>query len=233
MRATQPCALCRRPTLCPTMLCAPVRRYKAALRACPTAPPEVRLGIAACSLKLGNTGTAELAYQRVLDLAPDCTPALLGLAVLKLHVSSDEQVRRQVALQAGPGTGVPAGKRLPSLVNARVARLPPRTALLVPSSMQHAAIHLAFLKLPINTCTLRCARRACGRGRACWPRRLIRILTTPLCCCCWRTSACARALRTRWARQGRQGRFWCVSEEVACLACRLLHAAGALACCCA
>mgnify|MGYP000166683701 CR=1 FL=1 len=67
--------------------------YKAALRACPTAPPEVRLGIAACSLKLGSTGTAELAYRRVLDMAPDCTPALLGLAVLKLHVSNEGQVR--------------------------------------------------------------------------------------------------------------------------------------------
>lgn len=66
--------------------------YKAALRSCPIAPPEVRLGIAACSLKLGSTGTAELAYRRVLDMAPDCTPALLGLAVLKLHVSSEEQV---------------------------------------------------------------------------------------------------------------------------------------------
>jgi len=41
---------------------------------------------------MGSTGTAELAYRRVLDMAPDCTPALLGLAVLKLHVSSDEQV---------------------------------------------------------------------------------------------------------------------------------------------
>ncbi|PRW61484.1 RNA polymerase-associated CTR9-like protein [Chlorella sorokiniana] len=72
-----------------------LKLYKAALRACPTAPPEVRLGIAACSLKMGSTGTAELAYRRVLDMAPDCTPALLGLAVLKLHVSSDEQGVRE------------------------------------------------------------------------------------------------------------------------------------------
>lgn len=68
--------------------------YKAALRACPTCPPEVRLGIAACCLRLGSTVKAEAAYKRVLELEPDCTPALLGLAVLKLHVSNEEEVRR-------------------------------------------------------------------------------------------------------------------------------------------
>ena len=67
-------------------------RYKAALRACPSCPPEVRLGIATCCLKLGNTVKAELAYRRTLELSPGCTPALLGLAVLKLHVSADEEV---------------------------------------------------------------------------------------------------------------------------------------------
>jgi Flp pilus assembly protein TadD len=72
------------------MLAAP--RYKAALRVCPSCPPEVRLGIAACCLKLGHTAKAEAAYRRTLELAPGCTPALLGLAVLKLHVSDDDQV---------------------------------------------------------------------------------------------------------------------------------------------
>lgn len=70
-----------------------LRSYKQALRTCPSCPPEVRLGIAACCLKLGSTEKADLAYRRTLELAPNCTPALLGLAVLKLHVSSDEQVR--------------------------------------------------------------------------------------------------------------------------------------------
>lgn len=69
------------------------RSYKQAVRDCPSCPPEVRLGIAACCLKLGNTEKAELAYRRTLELSPNCTPALLGLAVLKLHVSSDEEVR--------------------------------------------------------------------------------------------------------------------------------------------
>jgi RNA polymerase-associated protein CTR9 len=53
------------------------------------------LGIAACCLKAGNMEKAELAYNRTLQLLPNCTAALLGLAVLKLHVSSKEQVRHQ------------------------------------------------------------------------------------------------------------------------------------------
>jgi cytochrome c-type biogenesis protein CcmH/NrfG len=51
----------------------------------------VRLGIATCCLKLGNTQKAELAYRRTLELSPDCTPALLGLAVLKLHASNEDE----------------------------------------------------------------------------------------------------------------------------------------------
>jgi len=77
-------------------------RYKQALRSCPSCPAEVRLGIAACCLKLGNTQKADLAYRRTLELLPGCTPALLGLAVLKLHVSNDEEVRRgSTAMQHG------------------------------------------------------------------------------------------------------------------------------------
>lgn len=76
----------------------PCCRYKQALRSCPSCPPEVRLGIAACCLKMGNTDKAELAYKRTLELAPDCTPALLGLAVLKLHISSEEEVRGGVGV---------------------------------------------------------------------------------------------------------------------------------------
>lgn len=72
-----------------------LRLYKQAVRDCPSCPPEVRLGIAACCLKLGNTEKAELAYRRTLELSPNCTPALLGLAVLKLHVSSDEEGVRE------------------------------------------------------------------------------------------------------------------------------------------
>lgn len=82
------CAACWAP-----LACTPCRSYKQALRTCPSCPPEVRLGIASCCLKLGNTVKAELAYRRTLELSPNCTPALLGLAVLKLHVSNEEAVR--------------------------------------------------------------------------------------------------------------------------------------------
>lgn len=70
-------------------------RYKAALKSCPACPPEVRLGVAACCLKLGGTAKAELAYRRVLELSPDCIPALLGLAVLRLHTSSEDEGVRE------------------------------------------------------------------------------------------------------------------------------------------
>ena len=73
------------------LLAACACRYKQALRSCPSCPPEVRLGIATCCLKLGNTQKAELAYRRTLELSPDCTPALLGLAVLKLHASNEDE----------------------------------------------------------------------------------------------------------------------------------------------
>lgn len=96
----------------------PACRYKQALKACPRCPPQVRLGIAACCLKLGNTHKAELAYNRVLELAPDCTPALLGLAVLKLHIAADEEVRWRarspwgLGAQEAPPVGLQADRQL-------------------------------------------------------------------------------------------------------------------------
>ncbi|KAL4854380.1 RNA polymerase-associated protein CTR9 [Chlorella vulgaris] len=75
-----------------------LRLYKLVLRTCPSCPAEVRLGIAACCLKAGNMEKAELAYKRTLQLLPNCTAALLGLAVLKLHVSSKEQDMREGSL---------------------------------------------------------------------------------------------------------------------------------------
>lgn len=71
------------------------RRYKQALRECPSAPPEARLGLAACHFKLGNLRRAVAAYERVLQLAPACTPALLGLAVLKMRFGAGEEELQQ------------------------------------------------------------------------------------------------------------------------------------------
>eukprot|EP00887_Chlorella_sp_A99_P005280 scaffold1.g5280.t1 len=69
--------------------------YKQAIRACPAAPAEARLGLAVCFFKLGHLAKATAAYERVLDLQPACTSALLGLAVLKMHWGASEQDRRE------------------------------------------------------------------------------------------------------------------------------------------
>ncbi len=61
--------------------------YKRALRAFPSAPAPVRLGIGACQYKLGDFKTAKLAFQRVLKLDGMNVEGMLGLALcdLSLH----------------------------------------------------------------------------------------------------------------------------------------------------
>ena len=51
----------------------------------PAAPAEVRLGIAACNYRLGSFSKSKLAYERVLQIDPQCCEALLGLAVLSFN----------------------------------------------------------------------------------------------------------------------------------------------------
>ena len=55
--------------------------YKRALRAFPSAPAPVRLGIGACQYKLGDFKTAKLAFQRVLKLDGMNVEGMLGLAL--------------------------------------------------------------------------------------------------------------------------------------------------------
>ena len=69
--------------------------YRNALRNYPSAPPEVRLGIAACQLRLGEVSKAEGAYRRVLELDPMCTQALLGLAVMELAVGASAEATQR------------------------------------------------------------------------------------------------------------------------------------------
>lgn len=59
--------------------------YRKALRLQPNCPATVRLGMGHCFFKLGNMEKARLAFQRALDLDPDCVGALVGLAILDLN----------------------------------------------------------------------------------------------------------------------------------------------------
>ena len=58
-------------------------------------PPEVRLGIGACQLRLGKVSKAEAAYTRVLELDPGCTQALLGLAVVEFSITDNAEATRR------------------------------------------------------------------------------------------------------------------------------------------
>jgi hypothetical protein len=68
------------------------RSYSQALAECPSCPAEVRLGLAACYFRAGEVGRATAAYERVLELNPNCVQAMLGLAVLKLTVDATSAV---------------------------------------------------------------------------------------------------------------------------------------------
>ena len=73
--------------------------YRRALRAFPTAPAPVRLGIGACQYKLGDYKTAKLAFARVLKLDDRNVEAMLGLALceLSLHDIRSQQHLDSVA----------------------------------------------------------------------------------------------------------------------------------------
>jgi RNA polymerase-associated protein CTR9 len=72
-----------------------LRHFCNALRTFPNCPPEVRLGIAACYLRLGEVPKAEAAYRRVLELDPGATQALLGLAVMELAVGASAEATQR------------------------------------------------------------------------------------------------------------------------------------------
>jgi len=70
--------------------------YKKALRTNPGCPASVRLGMGHCFLKLGNTDKARLAFERALDLDPNCVGALVGIAILQLNDQQPDQIRSGV-----------------------------------------------------------------------------------------------------------------------------------------
>jgi len=67
--------------------------YKKALRTKPDCPANVRLGMGHCFLKLGNVDKARLAFERALELDPDCVGAMVGIALLQLNSQEPEAIR--------------------------------------------------------------------------------------------------------------------------------------------
>lgn len=72
--------------------------YKKALRTNPNCPAAVRLGMGHCFMKLGNQEKARLAFERALQLDPQCVGALVGLAILKLNIQEPEEIRNGVQM---------------------------------------------------------------------------------------------------------------------------------------
>ncbi|XP_076339000.1 RNA polymerase-associated protein Ctr9 [Tachypleus tridentatus] len=72
--------------------------YKKALRTSPKCPAAVRLGMGHCFYKLGKHEKAKLAFERALQLDPQCVGALVGLAVLELNLKSSESIRNGVQM---------------------------------------------------------------------------------------------------------------------------------------
>jgi RNA polymerase-associated protein CTR9 len=69
--------------------------YKQVLMLNPACPPEVRLGIAHCYGAMKLPERAREAFQRVLDLAPDNTEALAGMAVIDMNATPEAELPKE------------------------------------------------------------------------------------------------------------------------------------------
>ncbi|KAK3762672.1 hypothetical protein RRG08_059019 [Elysia crispata] len=72
--------------------------YKKALRTNPTCPASVRLGMGHCFVKLNRLAKARMAFERALQLDPNCVGALVGLAILELNSKTQESIKNGVQL---------------------------------------------------------------------------------------------------------------------------------------
>jgi RNA polymerase-associated protein CTR9 len=61
------------------------RLYREVFALNPSPPPAVRLGLAYTSAKLGQSAVARKAFERALELDPECVEALAGLGVLECN----------------------------------------------------------------------------------------------------------------------------------------------------
>lgn len=71
---------------------------KKVLRSNPNCPADVRLSLAHCFLKLGNTEKARLSFERTLELDPKCVGALVGLGIMKLNSECFSDIKLGVHL---------------------------------------------------------------------------------------------------------------------------------------
>ncbi|XP_029341274.1 RNA polymerase-associated protein CTR9 homolog [Acyrthosiphon pisum] len=72
--------------------------YKKVLCSNPQCPVDVRVGMAHCFLKLGNTEKAQLAFERAMQLDSKCVSALVGLAIMKLNGENPGDIKLGVNL---------------------------------------------------------------------------------------------------------------------------------------
>ncbi|KRY40955.1 RNA polymerase-associated protein CTR9 -like protein [Trichinella spiralis] len=70
--------------------------YKKTLKTNPNCPAEVRLAMGNCFVKLGHLAKARLAFQRALELNPNCVGALSGLAILEMKDGTAESIKSAV-----------------------------------------------------------------------------------------------------------------------------------------
>ncbi|XP_050409526.1 RNA polymerase-associated protein CTR9 homolog [Patella vulgata] len=72
--------------------------YKKALKNNPNCPGSVRLGMGHCFVKLNRLEKARMAFERALQLDPQCVGALVGLAILELNSKKQDAIKNGVQL---------------------------------------------------------------------------------------------------------------------------------------
>lgn len=72
--------------------------YRKCLRIKPDCPANVRLGIGHCFYKLNQMEKAKLAFDRALELDPQCVGALVALALMELNKKTPDSIRTGVQM---------------------------------------------------------------------------------------------------------------------------------------